>query len=512
MAEHPLLDQFLTTCQHAQLIPPGIRLIAAISGGVDSLVMLHLLQRLQKTLDFKLHVATLDHRLRGEESAADADMVEALAQEWNVPCVRGNVDVLELAIQHELNIEAAARQARYTFLFQMAVRIGADRIALAHHYGDQAETILMHLIRGSGLRGLRGMSYSTPLSESHLLQEWSEWIETDDDPADFTLIRPLLDIPRGLIEDYATVHQLSPRQDATNNDLTRLRNAIRHELLPAMEKLNPNIMRTLNRLALVVQGDMEVIDGRVENVAAWILEWTETTPGNDGDEPGEVVFMDRSQFAEQPVGIQRGLLRKIIDELSPGVRDVSFDLVERARHLILQGQTGAQCELPDDVTLRVGYDEVTIGYGGDPVYPAHLPALKPGQQALIDPEGPPFEVGNLKLMTYWVVEGRSKNLHPAGPLECTLAIPDGTQLALRTWQQGDRFKPLGMGGKSQKLSDTFTNLKVPAFYRQKVPLLTVNGEIAWIVAPTANGPQSRIAEPFAVREDSTSVLRLRWQD
>ena len=119
--------------------------------------------------------------------------------------------------------------------------------------------------------------------------------------------------------------------------------------------------------------------------------------------------------------------------------------------------------------------------------------------------------GQLKLLSYWVIESRSKDLRFEDPLIATLAIPEGAQLVLRTRQTGDRFRPFGMNGKSQKLSDTFTNFKVPSYYRDHVPLLTINDEIAWFVAPTANGPQARIAEPFAVRSEEQSVLRLRWQ-
>jgi tRNA(Ile)-lysidine synthetase-like protein len=119
--------------------------------------------------------------------------------------------------------------------------------------------------------------------------------------------------------------------------------------------------------------------------------------------------------------------------------------------------------------------------------------------------------GKLRLVTYWVVEERSKDLRYDDPLVCTLAIPEGARLALRTRRPGDRFRPFGMGGKSQKLSDTFTNLKAPSYFRDRVPLLTVNDEIAWFVAPTAGGPQSRIADTFAVRAEEQSVLHLRWQ-
>lgn len=504
-----VVQQMIETCQHYHLIPPDTPIVAAVSGGVDSLVMLHAF----KQLGIAVHVATLDHQIRGEAGVADAAFVESLAHTWGLPCVRGAVDVPRLAADYGLNLEAAARQARYTFLLEVALRVGAQRIAIAHNHDDQAETVLMHIIRGAGLRGLQGMLYQTSLSEEHLLLDWPDMLGEDIDPSDYLLIRPLLDVPRKAIEAYAAEQGLAPRQDMTNTDTRYLRNQIRHQLLPMLKTMNPNIYETLNRLATVVQGEVAVVDSRIEQVAAWMLEWSETEPDENG-EIGEMVFLDRQAFIDQPPGIQRGLLRKAIFELTPSARDINFDLIERARLLILQGQTGAQCEFPDAVYLRVGYDEVTVGYGGNPIYPFHLPCLHPGQTLQIDPhqEGQVVSAGNLALVVYWVVEGRSKDLRPATPLECTLAVPEGATIGLRTWQDGDRFKPFGMRGKSQKLSDTFINLKIPAFYRDQVPLLTINDEIAWFVAPSANGPQARIADTFAVRDDETAILRLRWQE
>lgn len=506
LAPHPLITTIAHTCTQHQLINPGDTVLAAVSGGIDSLVMLHALCELRTSLNFQLHVATLDHGLRGEASRQDAAFVAATAAEWGIPCTSGTADVPTLMAEYGLNLEEAARQARYGFLMNVAHTINAQRIAIAHNRDDQAETVLMNILRGTGLRGLRGMLYAANFYEIE------DWIEDDSiDPADFLVIRPLLNAPRQMIEAYADEHGLIPHEDETNTDTQRLRNAVRHNVLPLLQALNPNINAALTRLATIVQGDVEVIDNRVEQVGAWMIDWTET----EGDDfPGEVAFLDREAYQEQPVGIQRALLRKVVYELAPGVRDLSFDIVERARMLILTGKTGAQLELPDEITLRVGYDEVTIGYGGNPAYPQHLPGLSPHVHIEVDPdaEQQPVLAGQLRLVTYWVAAQRLKDWRPESPLECALAVPPNATLTLRTWQEGDRFRPFGMAGQSQKLSDTFTNLKVPAFYRDRVPLLLVNDEIAWFVAPTVNGPQSRISEKFAIRDDNhTSVLRLRWQ-
>ena len=504
-ATQHLLDQIEAFWQSQHLGPGTV--VIGVSGGVDSQVLLHALMTLKSELRIDLHVATFDHGLRGQVSIDDAAYVENLAHQWDLPVTSGSANVLQLAEQYGLNMEEAARQARYTFLMNVAFQHDAEYIAVGHNHDDQAETVLMHLIRGTGLRGLRGMLPVTPLSDYHLLDEENPDLFADD----YTLIRPLLESPRQLIRAYAIENNIVAREDETNDDLTRFRNTLRHKILPDLAELNPNIKQTLTSLADVVQAETEVLDARLESVAAWLLQWAETQPTEDDMEGGEVVYIDREAFSQQPLAIQRGLVRKVVFELSPDTRDLSYEQTEAAREIILEGSTGGRLDLPDGLYISVGYDDVMIGYGGAPYYPENLPRLVSGQYVALDLEGQGYIHNNQRLVTYWVVEGLSRDLHPADPLECTLAIPEGAKLALRTRQDGDRFRPFGLDGKSQKLSDTFTNLKVPVYYRDQVPLLTVDGEIAWFVVPTATGPVGRIADPFAVRPDSATILRVRWE-
>lgn len=197
------LKTVLRIIEHYKLLSANQTLIIGVSGGIDSLALLHILIQLQAELGINLHIATLNHGIRGQESESDVQFVKHVAEKWNVPYTAGQVDVPQLAENENLGIEDAARQARYRFLAEVAQQRGTNLVAVAHHADDQAETILMHIIRGCGLKGLRGMGVSVPMpGYSHI-----------------TLIRPLLRITRQELEQYCIENQLNPRHD-TSNDLS----------------------------------------------------------------------------------------------------------------------------------------------------------------------------------------------------------------------------------------------------------------------------------------------------
>jgi tRNA(Ile)-lysidine synthase len=318
------------------------------------------------------------------------------------------------------------------------------------------------------------------------------------------LLRPLLGITRAEITQYASDNQLEPREDQSNADTTFLRNRIRHDVLPLLEDINPRFQESLARLATIVQGDYGIIRDAVSQITARIVEWDET-------EAGEVAYVDRHEFMRLSIGLQRHVLRHILFDLSPGMRDIPFAQIEAACALIKNGQAGQQRDLPAENTLSLGYDEFMVHYGGDIPFPRHIPCLQPGQVIPLSTDADKIVNDHMRFYAYWVIEVRSRELHRDDPLEATLAIDADAELSLRTLRPGDRFAPLGLDGHSQKVSDAFTNLKVPKMLRSRVALLTVNEEIAWFVAPTAQGLQGRIAQPFAVSAESESVLRVRWE-
>ena len=471
------------------MLRAGDPVVLGVSGGPDSLAMLHLFVRSQEALGLRLYVLHLDHRIRGEEATAEARFVAETAEAWGVPCRVERVDVPALAAERKLSLEEAARQARYTALGREAIRRGAEAIAVAHNADDQAETVLMHLIRGAGLAGLRGMLPITPLSEYHLLEPLD---------APLLLIRPLLDISRAEVEAYCAAEGLQPRFDRSNLDTTYFRNRLRHEVLPLLESLNPGIRERLRRTASVLAADYEALQAQVE--AAWEAITLEESAAR--------VRFDRQGWRELPLALQRATIRRAAWQLRRSLRDVSFEHVEGAVQVARDGETGAQATLPAGLTLRVDYDSLVIAPADQRPPPPDWPLLEPGTAIRIEGPGVYELPGTGWRFTLHPYEGARAG---AG-WEALLADPWAAPLAadrltgpllLRTRRPGDRFRPQGVGGR-QKVSEFMINAKIPAAWRDHVPLLVAGERIAWVCG-------WRVDERFLVRAETERVLVARFE-
>ena len=258
------------------LFDPNELIVVGVSGGADSLCLLHVLCHLPPTLAPRVHVAHLHHGLRGAEADADAAFVASLAAAWNLPCRVGQADVALEARRAGLSLEEAGRRARYAFLGAVAHASGAGAVAVAHNADDQVETILMHFLRGSGLSGLRGMLPLSPLPRA----PWGRAVV--DEPlatpaaAPLRLVRPLLEVPRADIEAYCQAHGLTPRLDRSNLDLTLFRNRLRYELLPLLATYNPAVREALRRSARVVADEHQALRQMLATL------WPQVVSASDG--------------------------------------------------------------------------------------------------------------------------------------------------------------------------------------------------------------------------------------
>jgi tRNA(Ile)-lysidine synthase len=463
------------------LLPRGETIVVGVSGGPDSLCLLHALCALREELGMRLHVATLDHALRGEESAADAAFVAQTARDWGLPVTVERIDVPALEARLRLGVEETARQARYTFLARAAAHAGASRIAIAHNADDQSETVLMHFLRGSGLPGLRGMLPATPLSDYHLLPD-------HPDPAPFTLVRPLLTTTRAAIEVYCAAHKLAPRFDRSNLDTTYFRNRLRHEVLPYLEGINPNIRALLRRTAAVAAADYEALREMAEGAWARICR----------EQDENHIAFDLAGWRALPLSSQRTTIREAAFRLGRDLRDVSFAHVEGAVRVARNGSTGAQATLPGGLSLRVDYEALVVATAGHKPAPPPWPLLWTTETLPVTiPADIPLPGGAWR---FTLAPARP----PLAPVlrdrwSAALNIPPDAQIALRARRPGDRFAPQGLDGHTQKLSAFMINVKIPASWRDHIPLLTVNGRIAWVAG-------WRVSHHFAVPYDAEVFL------
>ena len=460
--------------------------MVGVSGGQDSLTLLHLLRRLPASERPIVLVAHLDHALR-PESSQDSRFVADIAEEWGFSCVIERHDVAATSSRGKLSIEEVGRQARYAFLARVACENNATSILVAHNSNDQAETVLMHLLRGAGLAGLSGMRPVTDLSDLHL-----PGVETRG----LLLGRPLLSVSSSEITAYCSSHTLRPRIDSSNNDLSILRNRLRHEIIPTLQGVNPNIHAVLMRMADVATANHEVLCAMRD--AAW--EQTAIDSGND-----QVTF-DRAAFEGMLPGLRRLLIRAAVTRLVPDLKDMDYAPVASGADFSLTSEVGRRTSLPGALALRVDYDHIVIAPDGvSGPMPSEMPHLSMGELTALPVPG----LVQLPRCG-WRVE--MKDLGQV-PVETAIANSDHwlayldadrlpSELALRTRRTGDRFQPLGLQGHSQSVADFMTNAKIPQSWRDRMPLLVSGEQIAWI-------PGWRLDHRIRVTESARRVWRVR---
>jgi tRNA(Ile)-lysidine synthase len=312
--------------------------IIAVSGGADSLCLADAVVAVAPEQNLAPIIAHLNHQLRGEAADADADFVRRFAEACLVPCHIAVVDVAEVAAQTHTSIEVAARQARYAFLAKVAADAGASLVTTAHHADDQAETVLMRLLRGTGIAGLRGMQPCAPWPDST--------VQTN-----LKLLRPLLRTTRAEIERYCQDRNLQPRHDASNDDSTYTRNRIRHELLPYLEQYNPGIRAVLARLADSATHDLEIIDYATQQAWAALAQPTQPHEPRSAE---NAIRLNRQIWQTLPQGLQRATLRFAVQQLKGEAIDLKYSAVEEARDVLNSSAATGEIALLADVRVDVG--------------------------------------------------------------------------------------------------------------------------------------------------------------
>jgi len=449
---------------------PQRPVLVGVSGGADSLALMSAMH----AAGLRLVAAHYDHGLR-PESGAEAGLVAQVCQRLGVPLARGRGDVAAYARSQRLSLEDAARRLRYAFLFAQAEEHGAQAVAVAHTADDQAETVLMHLLGGSGLEGLRGMrAYALP-------NPWSRRIP---------LVRPLLESSRAEVEAWCRAQGLVPVQDASNRERRFLRNRLRLDVLPVLEACNPQVRAALLRSARLL-GDADAALGQ------WAAQVERTCVPRRAE---RWVQVNPQALEALPAAVQRRILRQALRSLEGDLREIGFEGVERIRRL-----GHGQAHLPGGLRAVRESDGLWLLAAG-----AHAPrdAWPQADEAALGEVHPPAEV---TLLYGWRLSVRPQRDLPAAltaarrnrdPFRAWLALPTGAAaLQIRLPQAGVRIHPLGMGGRSVKLSDLFINARIPRRARARWPLVYVQGRLAW-------APGLRVDEAFRLHSGSGRVLVL----
>ncbi|MBI1804403.1 MAG: tRNA lysidine(34) synthetase TilS [Ignavibacteriae bacterium] len=428
----PLLHAAQDFIHRHKLIQRGEKIIAAVSGGLDSMALLDILDVLRNEWMLELAVAHINHQLRGEESNDDEQFVRAVAEKRGVACCVHRVDTRALADARKQSIQVAARDVRYTFFTDLRTSLGFQKIATAHHADDNAETLLFNIFRGAGVNGLSGIPV----------------IRNEN-----SIIRPLLFATRNEIQEYVHGRGLQYREDSSNVKSDYTRNFIRHHVIPQIrEHINPNLTATLLRTSRL----FNELEDYLEDESRKLREKITIR------ETGTELIFDATEFSTKPLFLQEYVLLNTARVFSEKETDSG---TVREMMKIISGATGDSCTVAKNVVLYRNRNELIFRRLDD------VKAFR------FDIEvNTMYEFDEFSFNSAFVPSSALSN-NPY--IEYVDAGALGSKIVLRSWQDGDWFIPLGMKDK-KKLSDFFIDEKIPLFEKNKVPILESEGRILWV--------------------------------
>ena len=443
--EKRVLRTVRETIARHKMFEPGDSVLVAVSGGPDSVALIHILNTISREYSIRLAVAHLNHSLRERESDRDAEFVEALAEHFDWPFYLEKKDVRGFRRRRHLSLEEAARQVRYAFFDATASNEGFKKIALGHHGDDNAELVLMNLLRGSGPLGLSGIA---PVRDSKI-------------------VRPLIDLKRSQILEYISEKKIAFVTDSSNRDPAYRRNKIRHHLIPELKKFyNPAIVDSLNRLGAIVQAENKWFDGAIEPVFADCVL----------NRASDRISLASAGVCGLDLAAGRRIIRKAIVHVKKDLRRITFLHVDAVLELARNGQTGSGLDLPDGVRVIKDAAALTIkkeDRGSDPDIIDYRYTMAGAGTALIEEANIAIKLVEIAIeeVPDFKESGKSRAFFDRDCLRFPLIV--------RNFRPGDRFSPLGVDG-TQKLKKYFSNQKTPVGQRKKCPLLLSENKIIWV--------------------------------
>lgn len=459
-----LLAKIEDTISKYQLLTSGAKVLVGVSGGADSVALIHILKELSSEYNLELHIAHLDHQLRGADAEADAQFVRELAGELNIASTFTARNIKKYQQKNSLSLEDAARQLRYQFLFNLLDELDFDKLAVGHHANDQAETILMKFLRGAGLKGLSGIK-----------------------PQNEKIIRPLIEVQKKELQEYCRKHNLDWRVDSTNQEEICFRNRVRLNLLPQLkEEYNPNLVTNLNQMGEIFRAEDEFLRKKTRARLNEIII----------DSSNNKLIIDKDKFLDLDLALQRRIVREIYQELNSSYENLYFHNIEEILALIKSQETGLKKSLPEGILVKLSYQ--------------HIIFILAAADEKID------------YFSAWLTAGESIKLNEikvrinSQILSCDYPWQDeltqdnkaffdlaqvGSKFKVRQRKDGDSFQPLGMSG-TKKLKDFLIDQKIARARRDKTPIfVTKSGAIFWV-------GELRIDEDYKVRDKTDEILMI----
>ncbi|HZK00032.1 MAG TPA: tRNA lysidine(34) synthetase TilS [Tissierellaceae bacterium] len=455
-------DKILNNILENNLICNQDNIVLGVSGGPDSMALLYALLDIRRNIDFNIIVAHVNHGVRGDEALRDQAFVEQKANELGLKYYTRDVDMIAYGKNHKISAEEAGRKLRYEFFRDILRAHNGGKIALAHNMNDQAETLLMRIIRGTGIDGLKGMDFA------------------NDD-----IIRPLLNISRQEIEEYIEDNKIETVLDKTNLMPIYTRNKVRLELIPYLEdKFNPNLIKTLWRLSQTAKNDSDFLESYT------VDRYLDSLIYGDNDR----IVLSLNKFRQLDKSIQNRLVIYVIREIVKVFQGFSEEHISSVVSLFNLGLTGKTVELPKNLVARVDYEYLIIEKRFKNAIKSFVYELRIGYNQFDD-----FEFAlDIKIMNIDDIEKKDKlpniKYFDYDRIKGTLYI--------RNRRDGDRFIPLGMRG-SKKLKDFFIDSKISRQERDKTPLILDEDNIIWVV-------DYRISELYKMTKNTRRVLSIEY--
>jgi tRNA(Ile)-lysidine synthase len=470
----PLILKIKKTLADHAMIEQGDSVLLAVSGGPDSIALLWGMLELRERLNIELTIAHLNHCAREAESDSDARFVKELGGKLQVDTFIEKVDVAKVQAVSKNSFQETARDIRLEFLQRIMSQTGANKIALGHTLDDQAETVLMNLLRGSGLKGMGGMN-----------------------PVRSPYIRPLFNCSRSDVIEFLKNKKVSYCEDSSNKKTDYLRNRIRLELIPFLQKqYNPRIVENLFDASGIFRADNDCLDALEHREFDRIVL-------KSGDNC--TLTIDLESFAVLPLALKRRLIRRVIQELKGDLRRISLVHIEDALNLFDKSQKEKRIDLPDNVEVLCRGDRVEfkrISETDSRILSCDEDMVSDWVKRLKIPGDTQIEKSDLTL--------KAEIINPSGTGfvvdQDNQAFLDfdktGDNILIRFFQAGDRLQPLGMKG-TKKLKALFIDEKVPQEARSTIPILTTgNNDIIWVYG-------TRIADSFRVTSNTSKVLFIK---